>query len=82
MPTGIFHLAAVGYVSRFEMAKFMFDTLGLDVDLTSCKTSDFPSAAKRPLNSRFDCSKISSLLDGPIESWQNSLEKYLEQFRE
>ena len=64
------------------MAKFMFEKLALDVDLTHCKTSDFPSAAKRPLNSRFDCSKLSSLLGAPIESWQNSLEKYLEQFRD
>lgn len=82
MPKGIFHLAASGYVSRFDMAKFIFDKLSLDVDLTSCKTSDFPSAAKRPLNSRFDCTKISSLLDGPIDTWQNSLEKFLQQVRE
>ena len=77
MPTGIFHLAAAGYVSRFEMAKFIFDKLAIDVDLTSCKTSDFPSAAQRPLNSMFDCSKISSLLEDPIGSWQDNLEKYL-----
>jgi len=77
MPTGIFHLAASGYVSRFEMAKFIFDKLGIDADLTSCKTSDFPSAAQRPLNSRFDCSKISLLLEGWIASWQDSLEQYL-----
>jgi dTDP-4-dehydrorhamnose reductase len=77
MPTGIFHLAAAGFVSRFEMAKFIFAKLAIDADLTSCKTSDFPSSAQRPLNSRFDCSKISSLLEGPIESWQEDLEKYL-----
>ena len=77
MPTGIFHLAASGYVSRFEMAKFIFDKLAIAADLTSCKTSDFPSAAQRPLNSRFDCSKISLLLEEPIESWQEDLEKYL-----
>ena len=82
MPAGFFHLAAAGFVSRFDMAKFIFDKLAIKVDLTSCRTSDFPSAAKRPLNSRFDCNKISSLLDGPIDPWQNSLEKYLKQFRE
>jgi dTDP-4-dehydrorhamnose reductase len=82
MPAGIFHLAAAGFVSRFDMAKFIFDKLGLKVDLTNCKTGDFPSAAKRPLNSRFDCNKISSLLGVPIDPWQNNLEKYLEQFRE
>jgi seryl-tRNA synthetase len=43
---------------------------------------DFPSAAKRPLNSRFDCTKISSLLGAPIGSWQSSLENFLQQIRE
>jgi dTDP-4-dehydrorhamnose reductase len=77
-PEGLFHFASVGYVSRFETAKFIFDKLKWQVDLSSCKTTDFPSAAARPLNSRFDCSKIKALLDEPIEPWQVSLERFLE----
>ena len=76
-PEGIFHFAGTGYVSRFEMAKFIFDKLSMDVNLLPCKTSDYPSPAARPLNSRFDCSKIKGLLDEPIESWQGPLERFL-----
>ena len=76
-PEGIFHFAAAGYVSRYEMAKFVLDKLSINVDATACKTSDFKSPAARPLNSRFDCSKIAALLDGPIERWQVSLERFL-----
>ncbi len=61
-PKGVFHFASAGYVSRYEMAKFMFDNLSIDVTLLACKTSDYVSAAVRPLNSRFDCSKIEALL--------------------
>jgi len=78
-PEGIFHFASGGYVSRFDMAKFIFEKLSISTDLSSCKTSDFPSLAKRPLNSRFDCSKIKSLLDEPIKPWQEALEQFLEQ---
>ena len=78
-PEGIFHFASAGYVSRYEMAKFIFDKLSMDVNLLPCKTSDFPSPAARPLNSRFDCSKIISLLDEPIEPWQVPLECFLRQ---
>ncbi len=78
-PEGIFHLSSIGYVSRFEMAKFIFDKLSMDVNLLPCKTSDYPSPAARPLNSRFDCSKIKGLLDEPIESWQGPLERFLRQ---
>ena len=77
MPEGLFHFASAGYVSRFEMAKFVFDKLDMSVDLSRCKTRDFPGTAARPLNSRFNCSKIKALLDEPIRPWQESLEHFL-----
>jgi dTDP-4-dehydrorhamnose reductase len=77
-PEGLFHFAASGYASRFEMAKFTFDRLGMQVNLTNCKTSDYKTAAQRPLNSRFCCDKIQSLLAEPIKPWQKPLEKFLE----
>lgn len=76
-PEGIFHFANAGYVSRYEMAKFIFDKLSMNVNLLPCKTGDFVSAAERPLNSRFDCSKIQNLLDEQIEPWWVPLEKFL-----
>ena len=80
-PEGLFHFASAGYVSRFEMAKFILDKLNVSVELSGCKTSDYVSAAVRPLNSRFDCSKIKALLDGPIEPWQGPLERFLRQLK-
>ena len=76
-PTGLFHFASAGYVSRYEMAKFIFDKLSMDVNLLPCKTSDYVTVAARPLNSRFDCSKIQAILDEPIMPWQTPLEKFL-----
>lgn len=76
-PEGLFHFANAGYVSRYEMAGFIFDKLKMDVNLMPCKTSDYVTPAARPLNSRFDCSKITEILGEPIESWQTVLERYL-----
>jgi dTDP-4-dehydrorhamnose reductase len=78
-PEGVFHFASSGYISRYGMAEFIFDKLSMDVNLLACKTSNYASAAARPLNSRFDCSKIEALLDEPIESWQVPLERFLRQ---
>jgi len=78
-PEGVYHFASAGYVSRYGMAEFILDKLSMDVNLLPCKTSDFPSPAKRPLNSRFDCSKIRGLLDEPIERWQAPLGLFLRQ---
>jgi dTDP-4-dehydrorhamnose reductase len=76
-PEGIYHFASSGYVTRFDMAQFILEKLSMEVELIPCKTSDFPSPAARPLNSRFDCSKITRLLDEPIKRWQDPLELFL-----
>ncbi len=78
-PEGIFHLASSGYVSRFGMAQFIFAQLGMDVDLKPCHSSNYPTHALRPSNSRFDCSKIQAFLNYPIEPWQQGLERFLRQ---
>ena len=76
-PEGIFHFASSGYVSRYKMAEFVFDKLSMDVNLMPCKTKDFLTPAERPLNSRFDCSKIIDMLGIEIKHWQKPLEGYL-----
>lgn len=79
LPEGIFHFAAAGYVSRYEMARFIFGKLDMTVDLTGCKSSDYPTAAARPLNSRFNRRKIEAVLGELIKPWQGPLEHFLEQ---
>ncbi|NQV31689.1 MAG: dTDP-4-dehydrorhamnose reductase [Phycisphaeraceae bacterium] len=76
---GLYHYASLGYVSRFRMAEFLIKQLGLSVKVEPCKTSEFVCPAARPLNSRFDCGKISQQLDEPILPWQTALTHYLEQ---
>jgi len=78
-PKGIYHFASHGYTNRFLTAQFIAEKLKLDVQISPCKTNDFPAAAVRPLNSRFDCSKIRPLLTGPVRLWQEPLEEFLKQ---
>ncbi len=77
-PEGIFHYAASGFVSRYEMAKFIFDKLKIDIKIDSCKTSDYKTAAQRPLSSRFNCDKIQALLPRAIRQWPQPLTEFLE----
>ncbi len=80
-PKGLFHLAADGFVSRYQMAQFIFDYLKMEVDLSPCKTADFNSPADRPLNSRFNCDKIKSLPAINIPTWQDQLTCFLAQLK-
>lgn len=76
---GIFHFANSGYVSRFELARHIFDKLNMPRSLKRCKTKDFPGRVERPLNSRFNCEKIKAILDKPIAPWQVPLGDFLKQ---
>jgi dTDP-4-dehydrorhamnose reductase len=78
VPEGLFHFAAAGYVSRFDMARHIVERLRLAAVPQPCKTRDFVMAAQRPLNSRFDCRKIARVLPEPIAEWQGPLNAYLE----
>ncbi|MDD5135382.1 MAG: dTDP-4-dehydrorhamnose reductase [Phycisphaerae bacterium] len=75
---GIFHYAAAGRASRYEIAKFVFEKLKMKTELIPCQTGEFKTAAQRPLNSSFCCDKIQTLLAEPIAGWQKPLETFLE----
>jgi dTDP-4-dehydrorhamnose reductase len=74
---GLFHFASAGYVSRFGVAQFVFDRLSLQTALSPCRSTDYPTPAERPLNSRFNCAKIQAALAHPIRPWQGPLEGFL-----
>ena len=76
-PTGLFHFASNGYVSRYDTAKYIFETLNINKELNACSSDDFPAPAQRPENSRFDCSKIDKILDFKRPDWRDSLKKFL-----
>ncbi len=75
---GLFHYAAAGYATRFDVARAILELRGLSGKrLTPCRTADFPAAARRPLNSRFDCAKIDAVLASPRPHWRDSLARFL-----
>jgi dTDP-4-dehydrorhamnose reductase len=74
---GLYHFADAGYASRFEVARFVVQKLGLSNALIPCSSSDFPVKARRPANSSFNTGKIQGVLDHKIRSWQDALSAYL-----
>jgi len=75
--SGRFHYAEEGYTSRYDVAKMIVEKLNLNCEVIPCLTFEYPTLAKRPLNSKFDCSKIKNTLGITIPNWKESLENYL-----
>jgi dTDP-4-dehydrorhamnose reductase len=87
-PSGIYNLCSQDTTNWNEFACKIFEYAkqhGIDLKINKVnkiKSDEYPTPAKRPLNSRLDCSKVKSVLNIQMPNWQNSLEKCMEQLIE
>jgi dTDP-4-dehydrorhamnose reductase len=75
---GVYHLANSGYASRYEVARFFIERLGLDNLVLPVGSDYFPSPAKRPYFSAMSSLKLSKELNVQIPEWKVGIESYLE----
>ncbi|NLF18998.1 MAG: dTDP-4-dehydrorhamnose reductase [Lentisphaerae bacterium] len=77
--TGLFHYAAAGAATRYEVAAAILALRGLyGRRLEACRTADLAAAARRPLNSRFDCSRVDAMGIPARPPWREALARFLE----
>ncbi|WP_250647329.1 dTDP-4-dehydrorhamnose reductase [Deefgea salmonis] len=80
---GLYHLVAGGEASWHRYAQFVFEQAqqaGLMLKTTMAApvpTSAYPTAAKRPLNSRLDTSKLQSAFALSLPNWQQGVARML-----
>ena len=76
---GVYHFTGKPYVSWYEFAKAIFAEAALQNILAksplvnSIATSDYPTPAKRPANSRLDLTKIKQVFNIEPSDWQAAL---------
>jgi len=79
---GIFNIAGSGETSWADFAAAIFAILagkGMRTPmLTSISSADYPTAARRPTNSRLDCGKLARWHGIKLPSWHSSLTSCLE----
>lgn len=80
---GVYHLAAAGEVSWHGYASFVIEqarVAGHDLavkSIAAISTSDYPTPAQRPLNSRLDCGKLCDAFDLKMPDWQVGVTRML-----
>jgi dTDP-4-dehydrorhamnose reductase len=83
-PSGIYHLCNSGQTSWYEYAMAIFElaaekNIPLKVKkVIPITSSQYLTPAKRPLNSRLDCTKAKSILRVELPDWRASLEECVE----
>jgi dTDP-4-dehydrorhamnose reductase len=76
-PRGIYHLAATGETTWFGFAQAIMRLAAEHgyraVPVMPIGTADYPTAAKRPANSRLDCSRLAHDFGLSLPRWQDGL---------
>jgi dTDP-4-dehydrorhamnose reductase len=83
--SGIYHVAASGVTTWYEYAnhvlakaKQLKPSLNYAVkEMLPVPTSEFPTPAQRPLNSRLNCSRLEQALQLQLPPWQTGVDQLL-----
>lgn len=76
--TGTYHYQARPFASWADVARAVFDHAGLRVHVTDIPSSEYPTPAARPLNSRLDCATTTQVFGIEMPDWQASLKTILD----
>ena len=83
--SGLYHCAAAGSTSWYDYARFVLETAqaqgwrlraGPD-QITPIPSSAFPTPARRPQNSRLDCTRLQHSLGLTLPHWQHGVQRML-----
>lgn len=76
-PWGTYHLTQGGETSWFGFAEAIRETLGLDTALVPIPSSEYPTPAQRPLNSRLSNDKLMRTFGIRLPEWRVALKQAL-----
>ena len=77
--SGTYHYSGAPDVSWADFATQIFEQAGKAVAVTPISTTDYPTPAKRPLNSRMDCGAMEQVFGIPRPDWRNGLNIILQE---
>jgi dTDP-4-dehydrorhamnose reductase len=70
---GLYHMSAAGSTSWFGFARAILARAGMRTPVLPIKTGQYPAAARRPLNSLLDSSRLRAACGVALASWEEGL---------
>ena len=77
--SGTYHYSGAPDVSWADFARAIFEQAGKAVAVTPIPTTDYPTPAKRPLNSRMECGATQQVFGIARPNWRNGLNMILQE---
>jgi dTDP-4-dehydrorhamnose reductase len=75
--TGLYHMTNTGYCSRYEWAKLILSSLGINKFIRPVTLDTFPLLAQRPRFSAMSNKKLAELLSIKIPTWEEAVTFFL-----
>ena len=76
---GVYHMANEGSCSWYEFACDILTRAGIEVPVATMSSSELDRPAKRPSYSILDCTRLTEVRGGPLPTYQDALDRYLEE---
>ena len=78
---GLYHYSGAPDTSWAGFAREIFEQAGRDIQVSEIPSKDYPTPAKRPLNSRLDCSRIERDHGISRPDWREGLSGIIKEIR-
>ncbi len=78
---GLYHLSNGGEASKYEQAKYVLDKINWQGKLKRAKTRDFNLKAKRAEYTKLASNKLEKTINQKISTWQDGIDRFLEEKR-
>lgn len=70
---GTYHLSAAGHTSWCGFARAILARAGIATPVTAIRSEDYPTAARRPRNSRLNCARLRADFGLTLAPWEEQL---------
>lgn len=78
---GTYHGVNDGYTSWYEFAKKIFELTNIDIKVNPVPSSEYPTQAKRPLNSKLSKEQLDRNNFNRLPNWEDALSRYLKEIQ-
>lgn len=79
---GIYHATNEGFCSRAELAQKIYLLKGKNTAVNPVFSDEYPTAAKRPLNSRLSKKSLDKAGFSRLPGWEDALERYIKEMEQ
>jgi len=76
---GIYHVRNEGFLSWAEFARMIMNARGLPCRIVPVSSEEYPTAARRPLNSRLSAEKLTAAGIAPMPPVEDALKRFLQE---